>query len=49
MLADIVIFSNDIFHDPPQSLKDSAVTVTIFDGKSFISGRRTPRLIELEN
>ena len=33
MLADIVIFSNDIFHDPPQSLKDSAVTVTIFDGK----------------
>jgi predicted amidohydrolase YtcJ len=33
MLADIVIFSNDIFQDPPQSLKDSAVTVTIFDGK----------------
>jgi predicted amidohydrolase YtcJ len=33
MLADIVIFSNDIFLDPPQSLKDSAVTVTIFDGK----------------
>jgi len=33
MLADIVIFSNDIFRDPPQSLKDSAVTVTIFDGK----------------
>ena len=33
MLADIVIFSNDIFQDPPQSLKDTAVTVTIFDGK----------------
>ena len=33
MLADIVIFSNDIFQNPPQSLKDTAVTVTIFDGK----------------
>jgi predicted amidohydrolase YtcJ len=33
MLADIVIFSNDIFRNPPESLKDSAVTVTIFDGK----------------
>ena len=33
MLADIVIFSNDIFQDPPQSLKDAAVTLTIFDGK----------------
>jgi predicted amidohydrolase YtcJ len=33
MLADIVIFSNDIFQDPPQSLKEATVTVTIFDGK----------------
>jgi predicted amidohydrolase YtcJ len=33
MLADIVILSNDIFHSPPQSLTDTAVTVTIFDGK----------------
>jgi predicted amidohydrolase YtcJ len=33
MLADIVILSNDIFQNPPQSLKDTAVTVTIFDGK----------------
>ena len=33
MLADLVIFSNDIFQDPPQSLKDTAVTVTIFNGK----------------
>jgi predicted amidohydrolase YtcJ len=33
MLADIVILSNDIFQNPPASLKDTAVTVTIFDGK----------------
>jgi predicted amidohydrolase YtcJ len=33
MLADIVILSNDIFQNPPRSLKDTAVTVTIFDGK----------------
>ena len=33
MLADIVILSSDIFQNPPQSLKDTAVTVTIFDGK----------------
>jgi predicted amidohydrolase YtcJ len=32
MLADIVILSNDIFQNP-QSFKDTAVTVTIFDGK----------------
>jgi predicted amidohydrolase YtcJ len=33
MLADIVILSNDIFQNTPQSLRDTAVTVTIFDGK----------------
>lgn len=33
MLADIVILSNDIFRDPPDSVKKTAVTVTIFDGK----------------
>jgi predicted amidohydrolase YtcJ len=33
MLADLVIFSSDIFQDPPPALKDTAVTVTIFDGK----------------
>ena len=32
MLADIVILSNDIFQTP-QSIKDAAVAVTIFDGK----------------
>ena len=33
MLADIVILSNDIFQSSPESLKDTEVTVTIFDGK----------------
>jgi predicted amidohydrolase YtcJ len=33
MLADIVVLSNDIFRNPAQSLKETAVTVTIFDGK----------------
>ena len=33
MLADIVILSKDIFQSPSESLKDTAVTVTIFDGK----------------
>jgi predicted amidohydrolase YtcJ len=33
MLADLVIFSTDIFRDPPQSLKEATVTVTIVDGK----------------
>jgi predicted amidohydrolase YtcJ len=33
MLADIVILSNDIFKNTPESLKDSLVTTTIFDGK----------------
>jgi predicted amidohydrolase YtcJ len=33
MLADIVILSNDIFEDRPDAVKESAVTVTIFDGK----------------
>jgi predicted amidohydrolase YtcJ len=33
MLADIVILSNDIFQNPPESIKESAVTVTIVDGK----------------
>jgi predicted amidohydrolase YtcJ len=33
MLADIVILSNDIFQNPPESLKDTAITVTIFDGR----------------
>ncbi|MSO56578.1 MAG: hypothetical protein EXQ55_06615 [Acidobacteria bacterium] len=33
MLADIVILSNDIFRNPPDSVKKTAVTVTIFDGK----------------
>ena len=32
MLADIVILSNDIF-DPAAAIRDTAVTVTIFDGK----------------
>jgi predicted amidohydrolase YtcJ len=33
MLADIVILSNDIFEARPNALGESAVTVTIFDGK----------------
>jgi predicted amidohydrolase YtcJ len=33
MLADIIILSNDIFQTPRASLKNTAVTVTIFDGK----------------
>ena len=33
MLADIVILSNDIFDSNPEALRESAVTVTIFDGK----------------
>lgn len=33
MLADIVILSNDIFEPRPYALRDTAVTVTIFDGK----------------
>jgi predicted amidohydrolase YtcJ len=33
MLADIVILSNDIFQAVPDKLRETAVTVTIFDGK----------------
>ena len=33
MLADIVILSNDIFESNPEALRETAVTVTIFDGK----------------
>jgi predicted amidohydrolase YtcJ len=33
MLADIVILSNDIFESRPEALRETAVTVTIFDGK----------------
>jgi predicted amidohydrolase YtcJ len=33
MLADIVILSNDIFQSAPEGLKETAVAVTIFDGK----------------
>jgi predicted amidohydrolase YtcJ len=33
MLADIVILSNDIFESRPDALRETAVTVTIFDGK----------------
>jgi predicted amidohydrolase YtcJ len=33
MLADIVIFSNDIFEPRPEALRETAVTVTIFDGR----------------
>ncbi len=33
MLADIVILSNDIFDARPDALRETAVTVTIFDGK----------------
>jgi predicted amidohydrolase YtcJ len=33
MLADIVILSNDIFEPRPDALRETAVTVTIFDGK----------------
>ena len=33
MLADIVILSDDIFEPRPDVLRDTAVTVTIFDGK----------------
>lgn len=33
MLADIVILSNNIFDKRPESLRETAVTVTIFDGK----------------
>ncbi len=33
MLADIVILSNDIFESDPDALRETVVTVTIFDGK----------------
>ena len=33
MLADIVILSNDVFDNTPESLRETAVTVTISDGK----------------
>ena len=33
MLADIVILSNNIFDKRPESLRETAVIVTIFDGK----------------
>ncbi len=33
MLADIVIFSTDIFRAPPERVLDAVVDVTIFDGK----------------
>jgi predicted amidohydrolase YtcJ len=33
MLADIIILSNDIFDPRPEALRETAVTVTIFDGK----------------
>jgi len=33
MLADIIILSNDIFDSRPETLGETAVTVTIFDGK----------------
>lgn len=33
MLADIVILTNDIFQNPHDSLRETAVTVTIVDGK----------------
>ena len=33
MLADIVILSNDIFESRPEALRETAVTVTIVDGK----------------
>ena len=46
MLADIVILSNDIFQNPPTALKDTAVTVTIFDGK-IVYQRPAQRHFEL--
>ena len=33
MLADIIILSNDIFDARPDALRETAVTVTIFDGR----------------
>jgi predicted amidohydrolase YtcJ len=33
MLADIVILSNDVFESRPEALRDTEVTVTIFDGR----------------
>ena len=33
MLADIVILSNDVFDPSPSALHETAITVTIFDGK----------------
>jgi predicted amidohydrolase YtcJ len=33
MLADIVILSNDIFQNPAEALRETAVAVTIFNGK----------------
>jgi len=42
MLADMVIFSADIFRDPPRSLREAPVTVTIFDGKVVYRRPPTP-------
>ncbi|RPI53508.1 MAG: hypothetical protein EHM55_13560, partial [Acidobacteria bacterium] len=41
MLADIVILSNDIFESPLDALRETAVTVTIFDGR-IVYKRPTP-------
>ncbi len=39
MLADIVIFSDDIFNLPPEKVLDAVVSVTIFDGEVVYSDR----------
>jgi predicted amidohydrolase YtcJ len=38
MLADMVIFSHDIFSLPPEKVLDAVVRVTIFDGKIVYRG-----------
>ena len=43
MLADVVIFSTDIFSLPPERLLDSRVEVTIFDGKVIFQRQPAPR------
>jgi hypothetical protein len=43
MLADVVIFSTDIFSLPPERLLESRVEVTIFDGKVIFQRQPAPR------
>lgn len=42
LLADIVVLSEDLFAIPPESIGDTHVDVTIFDGQVIYERRQTP-------